>query len=58
MFMPYLDVLYWDLLAGEQERAGSSAVAMLASQARGRGFKSRPVHTFLLSGCGGDFEFK
>jgi hypothetical protein len=44
MFMPCLDVLYWDLLAGEQERAGSSAVAMLASQARGRGFKSRPVH--------------
>jgi hypothetical protein len=26
------------------DRAGSSGVVMLASQARGRGFKSRPVH--------------
>ena len=38
--------------------AGSSGVVMLASQARGRGFKSRPVHTFLLRGRGSDFEFK
>jgi hypothetical protein len=40
-----VDVLYWELLGWiATSWAGSSGVVMLASQARGRGFKSRPVH--------------
>ena len=39
-----------------KDGAGSSAVAMLASQARGRGFKSRPVHFFISATGLGGFE--
>ena len=37
-------------------RAGSSGVVMLASQARGRGSESRPVHSFHADAAVPDLE--